>query len=180
MRVTTAALAFAVVGSIMLTIATSVCGASAPSKPAGGSVRFIETPTSATTGSIIITGAVGDYGTVVSVDKNGATEPNGKYLKVALKKGSFMVNGTAIVEKEKTTSFPINHSSCSSSGSISAPVTLFGGAGLYQRIRGTVRVTETFAWVLARHTSGAQEGQCDGHDITKMVVATIGSGKVRF
>jgi hypothetical protein len=180
MRGATAAAAFAVVASISLSIATPVSGASAPSPPAGGSVRFIERPTSATVGSIIITGAIGDYGTVVSIDKNGASDPHGSYLKIGLKKGGFKGNATALVAKQKSTSFPINRASCSSQGSISAPVSLFGGTGLYQNISGTVTVTETFAWVLGRHTSGAQAGQCNGHDVAKMVVTSAGSGKVKF
>jgi hypothetical protein len=143
-------------------------------------MRFIERQTGGRTSSIIIAGAVGDYGTVVSTDKNGKPDLDGSYSKITLKKGTFDANATALTAKLNAASFPINESSCSSWGSVTAPVTLFGGTRLYRGISGTVRVTETLAWVLTRYTSGAQTGQCDGHNVAKMVVSVSGLGKVRF
>src|ERR1700744_2631379 len=57
----------------------------AAATPQGGKIRVFVTNTSATKGKIVITGAIGDYGTTVSQDANGKVDANGAFEKVTLK-----------------------------------------------------------------------------------------------
>ena len=76
----------------------------AAATPQGGKIRVFVTNTSATKGKIVITGAVGDYGTTVSQDANGKVDPNGDFEKVTLKQGGFIVDGTELNKKLNTPS----------------------------------------------------------------------------
>jgi hypothetical protein len=44
----------------------------------------------------VFVGAIGEYGTAVNVDKNGKVNPNGNFVKVKLKKGTFEIDSTAL------------------------------------------------------------------------------------
>jgi hypothetical protein len=46
-------------------------------------------------GTVVVTGAIGDYGKTVSIDQDGKTDANGNYVKVTLQKGTFEINSTA-------------------------------------------------------------------------------------
>ena len=58
--------------------------ATTPSTPAGGSVKIFATPGNGPGGTILITGAIGDYGKTLTIDKNGKTDSNGDYVKITL------------------------------------------------------------------------------------------------
>jgi hypothetical protein len=161
-------------------------GASAGGRaaPAGGSIRFFVTPgLSGATSTILFTGVIGDAGTVLSIDKNGESDTNGKYAKIILKKGAFEVNATglwSILDKVQPT---IDTATCSGYMSARGPVTLFNGTGLYKGIAGTLYVTATFAAILPRYTSGARKGECNTSDNAEPIVqysAFTGAGTVRF
>lgn len=148
--------------------------AAATKAPAGGTVRFFETPGTNGTGSVVITGAIGDYGTVAGDSSNGRN-PN-DYSKVTLKKGTFEVNQTAFEAKLSKAAFPIDQSSCSSEGSTTGSATVFDGSGLYKGISGTVNLTETQAWILPRGSNG----KCNGHNPSTYYSLITGTGSVRF
>ncbi len=179
MRVAKTALGVAILGGLLLGGA-SAAGATAP---AGGAIRVFVTPGNGAGGTIVITGAIGDFGTTLSVDKNGKVNANGNYGKITLKKGTFVVNLTTLNAAGNNAQPTINATTCSGYLTVSEPITLFGGTGLYKGIAGTVKITETYAIVLPRFTSGAKKGQCNESNSAQPIAqysAVIGSGTVRF
>jgi hypothetical protein len=100
-------------------------------------------------------GAIADYGTYATSDEDGKLDPNGNYIKVILRKGSFQIQTT--LEDAKTFS---DKATCSAVFSGSAPGTLFHGTGLYARIHGNLRLSQTHALVGGRYTSAPKKGQC--------------------
>ncbi len=151
------ALATATLGSLMIVGPAAL----AAGKPAGGPIKLFVTPVTSTRDKVLVTGAIGDYGSSLSVNKNGKVSPNGNYEKVTLKQGSFVVNATALNKKINATSPSINRATCSFLGGGSGQTTLAKGTGLYKGIRGTAKITVTFAGIVPRLTSGAKKGQCN-------------------
>ncbi len=145
--------------------ATCLTGAGATalaaSGAAGGKIQVFVTNISSTKAKILITGAIGDYGTTLTVDKNGKVDANGTYQKVTLKKGGFWINATALNNKLSKAQPVTNTATCSAVFSGSAATTPFNGTGAYQGIAGSVKVTITFASIGPRFTSGAHKGQCN-------------------
>jgi hypothetical protein len=127
----------------------------------GGAIQVFVTNTSSTKAKILITGAIGDYGTTLTVDKNGKVDPNGDYQKVTLKKGGFWINAVALNKKLSNAQPVANKTTCSVVFSGSAPTTPFDGTGAYQGIGGSVKITVTFAAIVPRITSGSHKGQCN-------------------
>jgi hypothetical protein len=135
--------------------------AAATATPAPGKIKVFVTQVSATKGLILITGAIGDYGTTLTVDKNGKADANGDFQKVSLIQGGFLVNATAYVKKINRLKPQVNAATCSFSASGSGPGTLADGTGLYNGIGGKVTITSTFAGVAPRYKSGSKKGQCN-------------------
>jgi hypothetical protein len=167
-----------------------ICGASvgtagAASTPTGGPVRVILQPT-ANGGKekILITGAIGDYGTSLDVNKNGKPDPNGHYSNVTLTQGTFKVNSTILAADANKASPVVNdQATCSAEISVTGPVTLFDGTGLYTGLSGTVTVTETFGFIGSRYTSGKKKGQCNESNSAPTVDelgTVVGAGTVAF
>ena len=142
-----------------------VTATAATSMPAGGAISLFVTPDLApgsSDGTIVIAGAIGDYGTTLSIDKNGATDSNGnfeKITKITLKQGTFEVDGTKLNAMANKLQPTMNTATCSGYGSTTAPVTLFKGTGLYAGISGTVKISETFAFIGPKYTTGAKKRQ---------------------
>ena len=106
--------------------------------PAGGGVYIHATGSNGPAGTIIITGAVGDYGKTLSINKNGKTDNNGNFVRITLRQGTFEVDATALNARESHTQALINKTTCSIHFTGTAPVTLFNGTGLYKGIKGKV------------------------------------------
>ena len=106
----------------------------------------------------MIAGAIGDYGSSLSVDQNGKADPKGNYSQILLQKGTFRINRTAFNHAADKASFPIDKANCSSEGSITAPATVSNGTGLYKGISGKVQITLTLVWIVSRNTNN----KCDG------------------
>jgi hypothetical protein len=99
------------------------------------------------TDPILVTGAIGDYGTSTSQDKNGTADTNGSYEGVDLQHGTFVVDNTkfnAKVGKSKPTT---NMSTCSYSLTASGPVSIVpgSGTGAYKGLTGKLVITINFA-----------------------------------
>jgi len=136
--------------------------AAAPAMPAGGGIRVWASPTgNGLRSSIVITGAIGDYGTATTITAAGVPNANGNYVRVDLHRGTFKVNSTVLNAKANSAQPNFNASTCSAWLSVSGPVTLSDGTGLYIGISGSVNITETYAFILPRYSSGAHEGQCN-------------------
>jgi len=157
MRVVKLALVVGVLAGLTIVGSTAL----AASAPAGGPIRVFVTDTSPVKSKITVTGAIGDYGTALSVNKNGKTNPHGNYEKVTLKQGGFWVNGTTLNKKLNKAKPQINKATCSFAFTGSAPTTVFDGTGLYAGISGTVKITVTFAAIAPRFKTGAHAGQCN-------------------
>ena len=144
--------------------AGSAFGASAQNTPAGGPIYVHVTPGNGHQ-PIVITGAIGDYGTTFNVDKNGKPNDNGNFAKVTLKKGTFEVNLTVLNARQGKTQPHFNKTTCSGTfGPTTATVTLFNGTGLYAGISGKANITLAFGFIAPLYTSGAHKGQCNTSD----------------
>ena len=98
--------------------------AATPSTPAGGSIRIYAVPNGNGGGPIVITGAIGDYGRTLTINKNGTPDPNnGNYVKVTLHKGTFEVNKTTRSTRRRTSlgsQTRFDKATCSMAASVSA------------------------------------------------------------
>ena len=170
-------------------VGSLLCGgtaATAAGMPAGGPIQVFVTPNLTGNGapdSIVITGAIGDFGTSRNMDKNGKTDPNGNYAKITLKKGTFVVNLTKLNATSNAMQPMMTAATCSAVVSAAAPVTFSDGTGLYAGIAGTVKISETFAFILPRYTTGAKKGQCNMSNSAQPLGqygSIMGTGTVTF
>jgi hypothetical protein len=172
-----ALLAAMVVASVVVWPATAAA-------PAGGKIALFATVGTNPVGKIVVAGAIGDWGTVRSVDANGKADPNGNLVDVHLQKGSFEIDATALNKKLANPRPQIaSDVTCSVFASGRDTVTLLNGSGLYKGISGNVKVTMTFTGVGHRYQSGSMKGQC-AHDSNgpplAMLGSVIGHGTVSF
>jgi hypothetical protein len=168
--------------TLVLMATVGAGAATSAATPAAGPIALLATVGGGPAGKIVVAGAIGDWGTTLTIDKDGKPDANGNYVKVTLKKGGFEINSTAL---NKRTANPrpqvASDVTCSVSASGSAPVTLFNGTGLYRGINGTVNVTLTFTGVGSRYQSGTKKGQCNhGPNPLAMLGTVIGHGNVHF
>ena len=181
-RVLLTTLGVALVGSLL-------CGGTpttAAGMPAGGPIQVFVTPDltpGSPNGTIVVTGAIGDYGTTLSIDKNGKTDANGNFEKITLKKGTFEVDTTTLNALANKVQPTMNTATCSGFGTVVAPTTLLDGTGLYAGISGVVKIVETFAFIGPKYTTGAKKGQCNMSNNAQPLAqygSIIGTGKVKF
>ena len=165
-----------VAGLVSASLSVISTDAGAASTPVGGLIKYWVTQSTPQTESITITGAIGDFGTVTTVDKNGSTNQNGNYALVTLQHGAFMMNLTSWFKKNGKVSFPINSKSCSTEGSATGTVSLSNGTGDYMGISGHLSYSETDAWILPR----TGNGKCNDTDPLHYFAMQSGAGVVSF
>jgi len=124
-------------------------GLSAASPNTSGAVHLTEYMNSdGTTGSVILSGAIGDYGKAQSVNPDGSvnTEHNSQ-LNLELSHGSFRLNITDLDERFVATlaNLPVNTKTCSVTAAVSARVPVVPGSGtsMYKAVKGGFRLTVT-------------------------------------
>jgi hypothetical protein len=172
------------VGKLAAVVGVTACAlgvgsvALAASTPQGGKIRVFVTNTSATKGKILITGAIGDYGTTISEDANGKTDPNGNFEKVTLKQGGFLVNATGLNNKLNHAKPTINRANCSIVFSGTGPATIGNGTGAYAGITGNVAITITFGGIAPKTAKGCNFGQ--NAKIGGAYQSITGSGSVSY
>jgi len=170
--------------SAVAALANAGVGIAKPATTArGGPIAILATLNGSPTGRIVLAGAIGDWGTAVSIDENGKPDENGNYVKVTLRKGTFEIDSTALNRKTANPRPQIaSNTTCSVSVTGSAPVTLLDGTGLYTGITGTVDATLTFTGVGGRYKNGAKKGQCQqGSGKPLAMLGTVtGHGTVQF
>ena len=105
---------------------------------------------------ILITGAIADYGTAISQDKNGKVDPNGNFEKVTLKHGGFMIDATALTKaiQKQFSKEPINPTNCSLALTGTGPSTIETGTGAYAGISGKLKITLTVAGIAPKTNKG--------------------------
>ncbi len=128
---------------------------------------------------IIFTGAIGDYGTAISQDKNGKVDANGSYVKMALKKGTFFANAVSLNNVLNGANPTYNQTNCSGSFTGAGPVTLYGGTGAYAGITGTIQVSVTFAFVDPKKANGKCNTSENANPLVSYSTIT-GSGTVSY
>jgi hypothetical protein len=140
---------------------TGVMPGGAAAAPAGGPIALYANAGNAGSQKVVFVGAIGDYGTARNVNKSGKPDPNGNFVKIKLKKGTFEIDVTA-VNKAMSSGRPqvASEATCSATYSGSAPVTFFNGTRLYNGISGTANVTVTYGGVGSKYKSGPKKGQC--------------------
>jgi len=153
--------------------------------PAGGKVQIFATQNSGAAGTILITGAIGDYGTTLSMDKNGKADPNGNFVMIKLHKGTFVVDSTALNAATNKEGPTTESKTTCSFGFIGTgpPVTLSDGTGLYKGISGSVNVTFNFGGYGPFFASGKHKGQCNMSNNAQPIVSKgwiTGVGTVSF
>lgn len=176
----------AAVGALVCAL---VLGGSALATPrsgavSGGKIRiFADASSDGPVSKILITGAIGDYGTATSIDKNGKVDQNGNYVRIAVKKGTFEIDSTALNAKLNKAPGVFNKATCSFSFTGSGPVKLVNGTGLYTGISGSAEITLSFGGIGPRLTTGAHKGECNpSHNVKELSQygAIIGTGTVNF
>jgi hypothetical protein len=127
--------------------------------------------------SLVLTGAIGDLGTAVSVDADGAISAgHGGELELALSQGTFRIDVAALDKKVAAvmSTFPPDKASCSGTVTASGAVPIVAGSGTraYRGIAGTFTLTVTIAEV------DAKAGCTVGSPFLGQMIITAGSGAV--
>lgn len=154
------------------------------STTSGGTIKIFSDQSNDTnggaTGPIVITGAIADYGTATSMDKNGTIDAQGNYVKVALKKGTLEINSVAF-DKLANNAQPTDANStiCSGDISVSGSVSLFDGSGAYAGISGTLKVTAVFAFIGPKLKNSSCNNSNSAAPVAQFGTIT-GSGTVSF
>ena len=151
--------------------------------PAGGAVYIHATGNNGPAGTIIFTGAIGDYGTTLSIDKNGKTDNNGNFVKITLHQGTFEVDSTALNAKTNHAQPFFNKTTCSAHFAGTGPVTFFNGTGLYKGIKGKALITVSYGFVGPHYKGGPHKGQCNFGQTTPPLAqyaSITGPGAVSF
>ncbi len=146
-------------------------------------MKVFATPGNGAGGTILITGAIGDYGKTLSIDKNGKTDSNGGYVRITLHKGTFEINSTALNAKANKAQPAVFEATCSAQFFVTGRVTLFNGTRLYKGLTGTVNITETYAVIFPLYKSGKNKGQCNLSNNAQPLgqySSITGTGRVSF
>jgi len=131
--------------------------------------------------TVVLSGAIGDFGSAVSVLRNGAVDPEHRsQFNLALTQGSFrIVIGPLHAKLENALSHaPYNRRTCSGHVSVTgaAPVVAGSGTGAYKGIGGTFMLTFSGNEVDAK--PGCQP--FSGSPLLAQTVVIAGSGTVSF
>jgi hypothetical protein len=124
------------------------------------------------TGSIVITGAIGDSGT----DQSGFTPTANR---IVLSKGSFEID-TSAIQKKFNAAKPIqNPDNCGVVLAATAPATVFNGTGAYKGISGKVTLHISSAAVLPTKSNGKCDESPNATAIGEVTISQ-GSGTISF
>jgi hypothetical protein len=160
--------------------ASDAASQTAAGRPAGGggAVQVHEYADSDGAGaSVILTGAIGDFGAAVSVYPDGAIDPqHDSQVNLALTKGSFRISVAALDKKIVSgfSHFRPDPRTCSGvvRATATTPVVPGSGTGVYRGIGGSFRLTVTIAEIVPK-------SRCDGTGaLLGQAVITTGSGRV--
>lgn len=155
-----------------------------PARPSagGGHVFFTAYQNDDLPGAtVVLSGAIGDFGTAVSVLPNGTVDPeHSSQLRLALTQGSFrIVIGPLHQELENALSHaPYNLRTCSGHGAVTgaAPIVAGSGTGAYKGITGSFTLAITVNEVDAK--PGCQP--FSGTALLAQSIVIAGSGNASF
>jgi hypothetical protein len=144
-------------------------------------VRVFVGPGTSAASQIVLTGAIGDFGTTTAINKNGEKDPEGTYIEAVLREGTFTLNATALDARLNEAQPALDQATCSGWLVQSGPVWLTNGTGRYVGISGTLQMTVTLAFIAPRYTSGKDNGQCDNNtQPLSRYESVTGSGTVKY
>jgi hypothetical protein len=178
------AVAAAATGALLVGASVAGLATAAPAKAPGGTIHFWVTPGKGAVDKILVTGAIGDFGTATSITKSGKVDQNGNYVKVAMRKGGFEVNAVAFDAKAGKQGPTLNKATCSAWTTIRGTITVFKGTGAYAGIGGTLTIQTSYAIIGPLHKTGPKKGECNLSDnaapVAQFSGSITGAGKVTF
>ena len=158
-------------GICVVVVASLACGwllagaVTEASAATGGTVNVFVTPNGSTLpkhpGKVMLTGAIGDYGTVSVATAAG--KPTGKktskspYRLLKLKKGTILANISTFQSKLNSAfagTSGFNSTTCSESIAVTGSISVVSGTGAYVGATGSFTMTGHFAGVTGRTSSG--------------------------
>lgn len=167
--------AFLAAAFVLAGCADTSTAAGPPGPKSAGNVGFTDyTDNDGPESTVILTGAIGDFGKAVSVNPDGSPNPDhSSELSLQLRQGSFRVS-VAAVEKQFVQvmeTFPADRKTCSGTEQVSGavPVVAGSGTGAYKGISGSFDVSVSLAEV-------DQLNGCGG--LLKQLLVITGSGTV--
>jgi hypothetical protein len=167
-------------GLVAMTVTVSTGGQATAATRPGGVVKLWAATENGDSVPVVLTGAIGDYGHVLSVNSAGKIDANGNFAKLVLAKGTITLNSTtANAEQQTARPTDANAATCSGSVVTTAPNPIVRGTGAYAGITGSIAITETFAFV----GPFTKSGKCDaasGHTPAGMFTIIDGAGNVGF
>src|SRR5438034_7726790 len=120
---------------------------------AGGMVNIVDyADNDGPKSTVILTGAIGDYGEALSIHPDGTVDPeHNSELNLALTHGSFRLSIAGLDKRivSAFSHFPANTSTCSGTVTESGttPIVAGSGTGAYSGISGSFKMTATIAEV---------------------------------
>lgn len=147
-------------------------------RPAGGGVALYLTAESATKSAVVATGAIGDYGTAVSMDRDGHPDPRGEYERVTLKQGAFTIDGRAFNKSLSRARPSLNPQTCSFVVKGQGPAPVSEGSGTYAGISGALTLRSTFAAIVPRGSTGSCRFASSSN--LSQYLSVTASGRVSF
>ena len=179
-------LAIALATAVAVTAIGAAVAMAASSTPAGGSFRVFGVSNGlGPSGSVLVTGAVGDHGRSQTVNKAGKPSSGGTYVKLTLSQGTVMLNQLKLgmaINKAFGKAVP-NTATCSVSVVASATLPIVSGTGLYANASGSAHITIAIGFIQPRYRSGARAGKCNfGNNVAPISSQQIvyGTGNVTF
>jgi hypothetical protein len=128
--------------------------------------------------TVILTGAIGDYGPAVTVHQNGAIDPeHTSQLRLGLRNGSFRLNIASLDNKiVSVTSHYASTPTCSFHFSVTAPAPVVAGSGTgsYRGVSGSISMTVTSDEVDVKPCPGGTS------KFLSQLIVVVGSGTVSF
>ena len=180
MRLSKATLGVAGLVACLIVGASVALGAGSSTAPAGGPIQiFVQPGNGQGKGKILITGAVGDYGSSSPTTSSGGK----KFGTATLKKGTIKIDLTAISAKVNKANPAVNAATCSASITETAAAPVVSGTGLYAGIHGTIQITESFGFIGSTYKSGSKKGKCNLSNSAPTVAqmgTVYGKGNVSF
>jgi hypothetical protein len=164
--------------AVVVSLLVSSVALGAAGMPAEGKIKIFVASPDTVKSRVVVVGAIGDYGTAISQDKNGKPDINGVFEKFMLKQGGFTVDATVLNKTVGKIKPKVNPATCSVEFAGSGPGTVINGSGLYAGISGTLKISFDLVWITPR-----KNGKCVLNENPKPVASydtVSASGTVSF
>lgn len=172
------------VAAFGLLAASAGAVATAEASSSGGKLYVFVSGNSFNTQKVLLAGAIGDYGSGISVTASGKPSQNGNFERLRLHRGSILVDSTKFnAAGNHPRTIVMSSSTCTAVFSWTGPVTIVSGTGAYAGISGRLNMKGTFAGITPRNKSGKHKGQCTpGNSVQPLALSLsiTGSGNIKL